>query len=89
MSDYTPITSEVRECYVSDHRYADGSFFESQRAHEAEFNRWLNGVRADEREKCAQAILAAAYTLTSQDAGAVALSIKRQAARIARSGGDA
>jgi hypothetical protein len=47
MSDYTPITSEVREYYVSDHRYADGSFFESQEEHEAEFDRWLNKVKSE------------------------------------------
>ena len=89
MSDYTPTTEEMRERYVRH----DWCGSQSRAQYEAEFDRWLEayseGTRADERERIGRAIEGAAYTLTSHDAGAVALSIKRQAARIARSGGDA
>lgn len=83
MTDYTPTTEDVRDCYT----YAMLHTTAVSR-HQIQFDRWLAGVKADEREKIAQAIEAAAYTLTSQDAGVVALSIKRQAAKVARSGGE-
>ena len=73
MSDYTPTTALMREWYVRGDHAGD----KSRSVYEAEFDRWLAEVRADEREKIAQAIDAAAYTLTSQDA-----------AKIARSGGE-
>ena len=88
MSDYTPTTDDVQTCYLFGQEYHDGSFIKSQREHDAEFDRWLNKVRADEREKIARAIEDAAYTLISQDAGVVARSIVRQAAKVARSGGE-
>ena len=82
MTEYTPTTESVRDCYAP-----------AVSMHQVQFDRWLEaysaGIRADERERIGRAIEGAAYTLTSHDAGAVALSIKRQAARIARSGGEA
>lgn len=55
MSDYTPMTDEVREGFALDRSgYLSGS------EGAAEFDRWLAArdaeVRADEREKCAEAI---------------------------------
>ena len=41
MSNYTPTTKSVRDCYLYGQENADGTFIKSQRGHEAEFDRWL------------------------------------------------
>ena len=47
MSTYKPTTESIRDCYVFSREHPDGTFIASQREHEAEFDRWLAGVKAD------------------------------------------
>lgn len=47
MTDYTPTTDEVQIWYLFGQENPDGSFIRSQREHDAEFDRWLNAIKAE------------------------------------------
>ena len=47
MSTYKPTTESIRDYYVFSREHPDGTFIASQQEHEAEFDRWLNKVKAD------------------------------------------
>lgn len=47
MTEYTPTTGNVQVCYLYSPENPDGTFIKSQREHDAEFDRWLNEVRAE------------------------------------------
>lgn len=46
MTDYTPTTEEVRKQYVFSASVIDGTSFVDPTQGEAEFDRWLSGVKA-------------------------------------------
>ena len=80
MSDYTPSTDTARECFVDG---AAGEFIGE------DFDRWLESVRAEERERIARNIEAEAPSPGSAYANA-GVAYERggmlRAARIAREG---
>ena len=47
MTEYTPTTGNVQVCYLYSPENPDGTFIKSQREHDAEFDRWLNEVKAE------------------------------------------
>lgn len=72
MNEYTPTTEHVRDAYV---RAMRNAFIASAGEHEAEFDRWLEQVRAEERERCAQIaeseITRRSYSRTADIAAAI------------------
>ena len=47
MTEYTPTTKAIRDCYVFADEGLDGSLRSPERLLHAEFDRWLAGVKAD------------------------------------------
>src|SRR5690606_39308728 len=82
--DYTPSTDEVREAW-NDFKTARDALpsEESWEAHDAEFDRWLESVRAEERERIARLIDQTADVSPAYSDG------MRRAARIAGEGAGA
>lgn len=95
MSDYTPTTDEVRAVWTTWNGYGGlinrtGPEPETSEATAVEFDRWLAAhdeqVRADERERIAQAIEKRLRERLGHAEGTKAWAVMIHAARIARTG---
>jgi hypothetical protein len=80
VTEYTPTTDDVQVCYLYSQENPDGTFIKSQREHDAEFDRWLDTIKAE-------AIREAATLTTRRGQGFVYIKdILEYARRVARGG---
>ena len=56
MSEYTPSTKNIRDCYVYSHEGYDGELSTSERILDKKFDRWLNLIKAEAWDEGAAAV---------------------------------